>query len=587
MKWLARKSAPRDLFRGTGTTAAPLALVAGLAGCGGEEAPSAPSRDAASTTLGEAPGRPWFEECAVERGLRFEHTTGFDGTCLFPEILAGGGALADLDSDGDLDAYLVQSGHLAPDRGASPSNRLFANDGSGHFEDVTDASGTGDRGYGMGAVYGDADNDGDPDLYVLNLDANVLYANEGGLRFRDATTGSGTELPAWSVSGAFFDAENDGDLDLFVVNYIVWSLESEIECRRAFNESPDYCSPKQYQAPAPDTLLLNDGTGGFTDVSSEAGLRKAFGNGLGVVCSDFDADGWTDVFVANDGTPNQLWHNEGAARFTDSASKRGFAYDQHGFAKAGMGIAAGDVDADGDEDVIVVNQGGEADSFYRNDDGRYLFDATLPFGLGAATRPFTRFGVALADFDADGILDLYEANGRVERASPPKYQDPYAEPNVLLRGLGNGRFEEVLPRGGTSAPLIATSRGAAFGDIDGDGGLDVLVINRDGPAHLLRNVVAERGPSWRIRLCEPSGRDALGARLTVRGEDWALTRVARSAFSYASANDPAVHVSWSARTSPVALEVLWIDGTREGFDPPPAQTTSTTLVRGTGRPLGS
>lgn len=525
--------------------------------------------------------RPWFEEVAAQRGLSFRHVTGHDGRYLFPECITGGAGLLDLDEDGDLDAYLVQAGQLTPGAPPSPPNLLFLNDGQGRFRDATEESGAGDRGYGMGVAAGDSNEDGHVDLYVLNLGPNALFRNDGRARFHDATTAAGVGDPSWSVSAAWFDAENDGDLDLYVVNYIVWSLGSEIVCKRVINEAPDYCSPKQYQAPAPDVLYRNEGAGQFRDASADAGLRAAFGNGLGVVVLDFDADGWSDVFVANDGTPNHLWRNRGDGRFLDEAMARGFAFDQHGFAKAGMGIAAADVDGDGDEDVLVVNQGGEADSLYRNDGGKFLFDATLQFGLGATTRPFTRFGVVLADFDADGLLDLFEANGRVERASDPPGSDPYAEENVLLRGTARGRFVEVLPRGGTGSPLIATSRAAAVGDVDGDGGLDLLVVNRDGPAHLLRNVVAERGHWLRIRVVERNGRDALGAELTLRSSAGESRYQVRSSFSFASASDPAVHVGLGAVRRADELLVRWVDGSLEAFGASDADRT-VTLRRGDG-----
>ncbi len=568
-------SAPAAPRRALATRRAGAAALAALAAgaCGEPALPPAPER----------PGTPWLEECAAQRGLLFEHVSGHGERCLFPEIIAGGCGLLDVDADGDLDAYLVQSGFLAPGSPPSPSDALFLNDGRGRFAAAPAPAGARESAYGMGLAAGDADEDGRIDLYVLNLGPNALLRNEGGARFRDATAEAGVGDPSWSVSAAFFDAENDGDLDLFVVNYIAWSLGSEITCTRVINESPDYCSPKQYLAPAPDVFYRNDGTGRFRDASAEAGLRTAFGNGLGVVVLDQDGDGWSDVFVANDGTANQMWHNDGGRGFADEAMRRGFAFDQHGFAKAGMGIAAADVDGDGDEDVLVVNQGGESDSFYRNDDGRFLFDSTLQLGLGAASRPFTRFGVVLADLDDDGWPDLYEANGRVERANDPAPgSDPYAEENLLLRGGASIRFEEVLPRGGTRAALVATSRGAAVGDVDGDGALDLLVVNRDGPAHLLRNVVPGRGHWLAVRVLERSGRDALDAGLSVlAGDRRRLFRV-RSGSSYASASDPTVHVGLGPLEEVQDLVVRWADGVEEAFGPAPADRT-VVLRRGQGQ----
>jgi hypothetical protein len=307
-----------------------------------------------------------------------------------------------------------------------------------------------------------------------------------------------------------------------------------------------------------------------------------FGNGLGVLCLDYDSDGWTDVFVANDGTVNQLWHNDQDGTFTDEALLRGVGVDLDGTAKAGMGVSAADLDDDGDEELLVVNLTGESDSLYRNDGGAFS-DRTAQSGLAGLTRAFTRFGTAFHDFDNDGLVDLYEANGRVSRSTqPPSADDPYAESSVLLRQSAPWRFEEVLPRGGVSPGLLATSRAAAFGDVDGDGGIDVLVVNRDAPAHLLRNVVPARGAWARLRVLDEHGRDALGARLSLTAGGRTRTCVVRSAYSYASASDPAVHVGLGGEQQLDAVVVTWTDGSSETFGPLPAGRTHE-LRRGAGR----
>jgi hypothetical protein len=551
-----------------------LALAAALASCGDRG-------DASGAGAGEpTAGPPWLEECAGERGIDFVHRSGHEERFLFPEIMGGGAALCDLDGDGDLDAYLVQSGSLV-DPAADGANRLYANRGDGRFDDVTTASGAGERGYGMGVAAGDVDGDGDTDLYVTNLGANALLANQGGLRFADATRESGTGDDAWGTSAAFADLDADGDLDLFVANYVFWSPADELVCETSV-VGPDYCSPKSYGAPAPDTLYRNEGDGRFADVSAAAGLRGAFGNGLGVLCADFDVDGRTDVFVANDGTVDQLWRNEGGWRFRDVALRAGCAVDQNGAPKAGMGVAAADLDDDGDEDLLVVNLADETDSLYRNDGGVFA-DRTAASGLALASRAYTRFGVGLVDLDQDGRLDLFEANGRVTRPTSPPASDPYAEPNLLFRGLSDGRFEEVLPRGGTRAPLVATSRGAAFGDVDGDGALDVLVVNRDAPAHLLRNVHPARGAWTALRVLDERGADALGAVVTARVGERSLTRVVRSAASYCSASDARVHLGLGGAEQLAGVTVRWPDGARERFGDLSAGTVHV-LRRGAGAP---
>ncbi|MCH8212370.1 MAG: CRTAC1 family protein, partial [Planctomycetes bacterium] len=374
---------------------------------------------------------------------------------------------------------------------------------------------------------------------------------------------AGVGHTGWSTSAAFLDYDADGDLDLFVVNYIHWSINAERDCFTPAGMR-DYCDPKVYEAPAEDILYRNNGDGTFTDVSAAAGITAAYGNGLGVVAGDFNGDHLVDVFVANDGMLNQLWLNEGDGHFHDGAMLSGCALDQNGIAKAGMGVAANDVDDDSDLDLLVVNLYNESDSFYRNA-GEYFVDDTATVGLGTVSRIFTRFGTALLDFDNDGRLDLYEANGRVRRQSILHSDDPFAEPNMLLHGTARGGFEEVRPRGGTASLLVATSRAAAFGDIDNDGGIDILVVNRDGPAHLLHNVVKNRGHWLLFRVLDEHGKDALGARLTLRAGGRVVTREVRSAYSYLAANDPRIHVGLGDHTGAEDVAVRWVNGTVERF----------------------
>ena len=488
-----------------------------------------------------------------------------------PESAAGGAALVDIDGDGFLDAYLIQS---------AGANRLFHGSGDGRFQDVTEGSGAGDTGYGMGVAAGDADNDGDLDLYVTNVGPNVLLRNDsvdGQIRFTDVTVPAGVGHPGFGSSAAFVDIDRDGDLDLFTVNYLAWSEAGELDCWNSLGER-DYCNPASYDAPAVDVLYRNDGPGPdgdlrFTDVSREAGLGTAFGNGLGVVTADVNGDRWIDIFVANDATENQLWINMSHSlasgetgrdiRIEDQALVSGCAMDEDGKAKAGMGVDAADLDDDGDPDLLVMNLTTESDSFYQNE-GTYFADRTAAVGLGTVSRKLTRFGVGLIDFDNDGYLDLYEAAGRVARQAERFAADPYAEPNLLFRGTGS-RFEEVQPRGGTAELLAGGSRAAAFGDVDNDGGIDVLVINRDGPAHLLRNLVSGRGHWILFRVLDEHGRDALGARVRLRLGERRLSRDVRSAYSYCAANDPRVHIGLGQTTEVHEVTVDWPDGTGETF----------------------
>jgi hypothetical protein len=482
--------------------------------------------------------------------------------------MGGGAALFDMDGDGDLDLYLVQSGSVLKPDAKSPSNRLYRNRGDGTFEDATAGSGTDVAGYGMGVAAGDYDNDGDADLFVTNAGPSVLLRNDGSGHFTDVTAAAGVGGRGWSTSAAFFDADADGDLDLFVLRYINWSVGGELPCF-SLTGAPDYCSPRNYDAPLSDILYRNNGDGTFTDASDAAGLHAAFGNGLGVVVTDANRDGRPDVFVANDAMPNQLWINRGQGRFENEALVRGTAVDEDGSAKSGMGIDAVDLDDDGDEDVIVVNLDGESDSLYRND-GAFFSDATAAAGLRAISRPFTRFGTAWFDADNDGWLDLYQANGRVGQQAERFGDDVYAEPSLLFRGSSDGRFTEVKPRGGSAAPLIASSRAAAFGDIDNDGAIDIVVVNRDRAPFVLHNVAPNRGHWLLLRVLEPNGRDSLGAEVTAMVGGRRVMRTVRAAYSYLASNDPRVHLGLGAATTVANVTVRWPDGSTESFGDQPA-----------------
>jgi len=545
-------------------TSLAVATALGLGACGGSGTELLPATVEGGTSAGPA----WFREVHAEAGVDFVHVSDAAGDVhRFPEIMGGGVALVDVEGDGDLDVYLVQSGELDSPGPDAPANALYANDGACRFVDVSAGSGADDRGYGMGVATGDVDRDGFLDLYVTNLGANALLRNRGDGRFEDVTAAAGVGSRAWSTSAAFADLDADGDHDLFVCNYVDWSPEGEIPCYTAAGR-PDYCSPNSYDAPRADLLYRNAGDGTFTDVTARAGIAARRGNGLGVVVADFDDDGRPDVFVANDQMQNHLWRNVGDGTFTDVAVETGCAVDVHGSPKAGMGTLAEDVDDDGDLDLFVVNLRAQADSFFRNVGG-YFRDDTAAVGLGSASRPFTRFGVAWIDFDQDGWLDLYEANGRVVIVSErkPRSEDPYAEPNLLFAGGPGPKLRLVAPEGGVAEPLVHTSRGAAFGDLDGDGAVDAVVVNRDAWAYVLRNVVPDRGHWIRFRVLDERGAEALGAELRIELGERTLRRVVRTAYGYCSANDPRVHVGLGERATVERVRVRWPDGREEAFGP--------------------
>ncbi|RME38145.1 MAG: CRTAC1 family protein [Planctomycetota bacterium] len=477
----------------------------------------------------------------------------------FPEIMIGGVCLLDVDRDGNLDVYFVQGGHILGERSTREPNRLYRNLGGGRFTDVTQPSGTGDRGFGMGCTTGDFDGDGFVDLYVTNVGPNVLYRNNGDGTFSDVTERAGVGDAAFSSSAAFADIDGDGDLDLYVVNYVRWSPESEVLCDTA-TDRPGYCGPLAYEAPARDTLYRNNGDGTFTDISVSAGLEAAFGNGLGILPADFDGDGRMDFCVANDQTANQLWRNRGDGTFEDVSLLWGVAFNEHGLAEAGMGIDARDLNGDGRLDILMTHFAEETNTLYLSE-GDFFEDRTAGSGL-AVSRPFTGFGTALMDFDQDGTADLYVANGRVALLQTIYYtpEQPFAEPNLLFRGLGGGRFEEVTPRGGTAEEKIESSRGAAFGDLDNDGDVDIVVVNQDAPAYVLMNRIGERRHWIVFDVRNAQGAPALGARVVLRAGERTMRDEVRVAYSYCSANDPRVHFGLGALERVDEVRITFPDG---------------------------
>jgi len=508
----------------------------------------------------------WFHEVAEERGIDFKHESGATGLYNIIETISGGAALFDYDDDGDLDLYIVQGNLLDGSPRSELVNRLYENTGDGQFVDRTEGSGAGDARYGIGVTTGDYDNDGDVDLYVTNYGSNSLLRNEGQGRFTDVTQQAGVGGEAFSACASFGDVDLDGDLDLFVSNYLGWTPLTERACYN--NQSlRDYCNPMVYEAPVPDVLYINQGDGVFRDVSVESGIASVSGTGLGVVIAPITSDVLPDIFVANDGMPDRLWVNMGDGTFQEQGMTVGCALDDSGKAKAGMGVELVDLDRDGDLDLLVTNLFSETDSFYINQ-GDLFVDASARWGLSASTRNYTRWGVAVEDFDNDGLDDLYEATGRVNAQTDLHDEnDPLSEPNLLLRQIRPGRFAAVVPSGGTSDPLIATAHGLSAGDINGDGGIDLVVVNKDAGVHLLENVVGHGGNWIVLDVRNEYGSPALGALVDITmtdGGTWIA--VVRSARGYASAHDPRIHIGLGEQESLESVRVRWPDGREKVFD---------------------
>ena len=497
---------------------------------------------------------PWFSDEAIERGVDFVWESGFEKFPYNPEITMGGVAMLDVEGDGDLDVYMVQGGSVLRQEQTEFVNQLYLNDGTGHFTNGTVGSGLDDNQFGTGVTTGDYDNDGDVDIYVTNVNANLLFNNDGTGTFTDVTEFAGVGEQRWSASSAFFDMDRDGDLDLYVTNYIDWTPETERECP-AKSGRLDYCHPQSYRAPAKDTLYRNNGDGTFTNVSEEAGIRTVWGNGLGVVVGDVNTDGYLDVFVANDEMNNQLWMNQGDGTFVDDAIVSGVAVDSNGEPKAGMGTDFADVNDDGMLDLIVVNLSGEPDSLFINEGG-WFKDGTPRSGLSSVTRPYTRFGTGFRDLNNDGYLDLYMSNGKVQIPNSVHQDDPYAERNLLIKGLPGGKFEEVLFKS-----AMHTSRGLAYGDVNNDGAVDIIVVNRDAPAYLLINQNPEDGGYGKLKLVNKHGSPAQDAVVRFSLGDRLIRREVRSGGGFCSAHDPTVHIGLGQQDGISDVEITWSDGT--------------------------
>ncbi len=525
----------------------------------GDEAP--PSSSARPTVA-------WFVEPPTQVA-KFKYHTGAVGQLHMPEIMAGGVALFDYDNDGDLDIYLANGNNLLPSGKRSPvdTNMLFARAEDGSYMDVTTSSKLGDGGFSMGAAIGDYDNDGHVDVYVTNYGADRLYHNHQDHTFREVTAAAGITGEGWSASAAFFDYDRDGWLDLYVTQYVEY--EALKKCTDPAG-APDYCSPKSYK-PLHDVLWHNGGDGTFTDVSATAGLTAIPAcAGLGVITADFDRDGWQDVYVANDGYPNQLWRNRGDGTFEDVAMVYGIAFNAMGAAEAGMGVTAADFDNDTFVDLFMTHLAAETNTYYRNLGGRGFEDATAASGLGSDSLARTGFGTAAFDAELDGDLDLLVANGRVARSDtvPSDATSPwswFAEPNLFFINDGTGRFEATsVARALTDE--VAVSRGLAAGDLDDDGDVDVVLSNIEAPARIYLNEAPRQGNWLGIRAVDPAlRRVAIGARVVVTSGTRTWTRVVTRASSYLSNGDPRVHFGLGAVDTVDAIRVYWPDGTAEHF----------------------
>lgn len=529
-------------------------------------------------TLAPGPAELFSEHNA---GINFIHSNGASGKFYMHEIMGSGVAVFDYDNDGDLDVFLVQS---------VGESKLFRNDlvpsGTLHFTDVTGSSGITFRGYGMGVATGDYNNDGFVDLLVTGYNSRALFRNNGNGKF------TGVDFPQragiWSTSASFFDYDRDGRLDIIIDSYVNYSEAANKDCHAATGE-PDYCTPRAYE-PVSARLYHNEGGDRFVDVTAKAGIDRALGPGLGVAAVDLNLDGWPDLFVTNDTVQNHLWINQRNGTFKELGLECGVAYSEDGLAKAGMGIAVGDADGDGDEDLFVGNLMREGATLYRKEgvspQGLPIFmDITRQSGLYAITLPFTSFGTDWFDYDNDGRQDLFIANGAVVLREEQRGQpEPYKERKLLVRNRGDGKFEDVSATAGPAFQLLEMSRGAAFGDIDNDGYIDIVISNNNGAARLLLNGSPHQAAWLEVRLVGNGkcNRDGIGALIKVERDGLPpLVRRVHTDSSYCSARDRRVHFGLGNHPQIRTIEVVWPDGLVEHWRPP-GVNRSLTLIHGQG-----
>lgn len=562
-------------------------LLAGLliqfAGCGsgssgdGAAGPAKPSEDEP----------PRFTEATESAGIDFVQQLGEFGSYLLPEIMGGGVAMLDYDVDGDLDLFFVNGGTLpAPAGGAElpkdRQNRLYRQDDGGKFVDVTEGSGLEHPGpVGMGVAVGDVNNDGLPDLYLTNYGPDRLMLNTKEGVFVDVSEEAGIDNLRWSTAAAFCDVDQDGWLDLYVVNYL--NYEPGRPCiTRGVQE---YCGPNPFPRTA-DILYRNlggdDGKGEararFADISQAAGINQNKGAGLGLICTDFNADGRLDFYVANDGHANFLWINQGDGTFSNEAVLLGAAFDRVGRGQGSMGVAIGDLNNDLQTDMVMTHVAGENNALYLSQ-GDFFEDGSVPKGISTSSFPNTGFGVVLIDLDHDGDLDMAVANGRIARnedqlhlpddatKNSPQAWAPYYEPNQLLINDGSGVFRLVASQDDDFLKGERMSRGLAAGDIDNDGDLDLVVTNIAGRARLLINEAKKSGSWLSVRAIEPQrgGRDAYGAWITLKAGDRSWRQHLNPSTSYLSSHDPRVHFGLGKVDAVDSIEVQWPDGSTEAF----------------------
>jgi hypothetical protein len=555
-------------------------------------APGAASLEVASQTPTPAasptPPRPSgpieFTDVSAQAGIRFKHNTGAFGKKYLPETLGTGCAFFDYDNDGWQDILLVNSMDWPEHKTGKSFLALYHNNQDGTFTDVTRQAGVASEMYGIGVAVADYDNDGNDDIYITCVGPNHLFRNLGGGKFADVTARASVGNPGFSTSAAWFDYDNDGKLDLFVANYVDWSVEKDQFCSLD-GKNKSYCTPQSYKGQS-STLYHNKGNGSFENVTQRAGLNDPTSKSLGVALLDYNSDGWLDLFIANDTEPNKLYKNNGNGTFTDEAVAAGVAFSEAGTARAGMGVDAGDYEGSGRPGIVLGNFTNESMALYRNDGSGLFTDEAPNSGIGKMSAQSLTFAVFFFDYDLDGLLDVFAANGHVsDDISVVQPNVKYAQPPHLFHNKGKKKFEEMTGKLGRALQRAIVGRGAAYGDFDNDGDLDLLITSNNGPARLLRNDNANQNDLLRVKTVGTrSNRDGIGARITLKTpKGMKLFNMVKTGSSYCSQSELPVVFGLGAPEDGrmLSLEIAWPSGGRDTItDLKPNQ--SITVLEGKG-----
>jgi enediyne biosynthesis protein E4 len=509
-----------------------------------------------------------FVDVTQAAGIHFRHNSGAYGKKYLPETMGSGVCVIDYDGDGWQDILLVNSMDWPEHKTSVSTPALYHNNHDGTFTDVTRTSGLAREMYGLGCAVGDFDNDGRDDIYITALGGNYLFRNLGGGRFADVTTTAHVKDSGFSTGAVWFDYDNDGKLDLFVSHYVDWSEATDQFCTLD-GKNKSYCTPELYKGQS-GTLFHNLGHGVFENVTKKAGLYDPSSKSLGVALIDYDDDGWLDLFVANDTQPNKLYRNNHNGTFTESAFASGVAFSDAGKARAGMGADAADYDLSGHYGLVIGNFTNESLSLYDNDGSGLFTDKSIASGIEGPSAKSLTFSAFFFDYDLDGLPDIFAANGHVaDDVSVTQPSLKYAEPPLLFRNRGAGRFEDVSNKVGAALRQPVVGRGAAYLDFDNDGDLDLVVTSSNGPARLLRNDNGNQNDMLRVKLVGVrSNRDGIGARVTVRTPSgMRLSGMVKAGSSYLSQSELPLTFGLGkpAEGKVVTVEVTWPGGKRESI----------------------